>query len=604
MNAAGFTTPSPLGRLWRVDWRALGLPLALGFVQVVGTTFAAQDQADRTSMDGLAYLLLLAGPAALVVRQRWPVAVVWAVITATLLYLLLEYPYGPFVFSPVVALFTAVTAGHRLAAWLSAAALYGVHFGYRLASGDEPAPTWEQALGVAAWLVLVLVVSEVARIRGEQAAEAARIQREEERRRASEERLRIARDLHDVLAHHISLMNVQAGVALHLMDQRPEQARTALTAIEEASREAIGELRSVLNILQGPDEHAPRSPAPSVARLEGLVSRARAAGLDVRTMVEGATRTLPSAVDAAAFRVIQEALTNVVRHAGARTATVLVSYGDDSLTVQVDDDGEGARRTRSEGGGSGIPGMREGARCRQPAGPWLSRPRPAPVRGRPVIRVLLADDQTLVRAGFRALLDAEDDIEVVGEAGNGEEAVALVGRLQPDVVLMDIRMPGLDGLVATERITGDEKLREVKVVILTTFDLDEYVFEALRLGASGFLVKDTRPAELVQAVRVVAGGDALLSPGVTRRLIERFAHGAKRPRLPADVERLTEREREVVALVGEGLSNEEIAERLVLSPWTAKTHVSRAMIKLDARDRAQLVVVAYESGLIQPGWTS
>ena len=219
-----------------------------------------------------------------------------------------------------------------------------------------------------------------------------------------------------------------------------------------------------------------------------------------------------------------------------------------------------------------------------------------------MIRVLLADDQELVRAGFKALLDAEDGIQVVGEASDGSEAVRLAEQLQPDVVLMDIRMPGEDGLVATRRIAGNEHLRDVRVVILTTFDLDEYVFEALRLGASGFLVKHTRPAELVQAVRVVAEGDALLSPGVTRRLVGRFAANTKAPPVLPDLEGLTDREREVVALVAEGLSNQEIANRLVVSPWTAKTHVSHAMAKLGARDRAQLVVFAYESGLARPGW--
>jgi DNA-binding NarL/FixJ family response regulator len=217
-----------------------------------------------------------------------------------------------------------------------------------------------------------------------------------------------------------------------------------------------------------------------------------------------------------------------------------------------------------------------------------------------VIRVLIADDQALVRAGFRSLLDAQEGIEVVGEAGDGEQAVELAGKLRPDIVLMDIRMPVLDGLAATRKIAAIPALKSMRIIILTTFELDEYVFEALRGGASGFLVKDTEPVELIRAVRVVADGEALLSPSVTRRLIGEFAARAKEPRATLRIDGLTEREREVMALVGEGLTNEEIAGRLVLSPATAKTHVSRAMMKLGARDRAQLVVFAYQTGLVAP----
>ncbi|MDQ0948314.1 DNA-binding NarL/FixJ family response regulator [Streptomyces phaeochromogenes] len=219
-----------------------------------------------------------------------------------------------------------------------------------------------------------------------------------------------------------------------------------------------------------------------------------------------------------------------------------------------------------------------------------------------MIRVLLADDQRLVRAGFRSILEDHDDIEVVGEAADGEAAVAACRELRPDVVLMDIRMPGTDGLEAAREIAGDEQLASVKVVILTTFDLDDYVYGALRAGATGFLVKDTEPEELLQAVRVAARGDALISPSVTRRLIAEFAGRVKGPRPDPRLDALTEREREVMRLVAAGLTNDEIAARLVLSPSTAKTHVSRIMSKLGARDRSQVVVLAYESGMVSPGW--
>jgi DNA-binding NarL/FixJ family response regulator len=215
-------------------------------------------------------------------------------------------------------------------------------------------------------------------------------------------------------------------------------------------------------------------------------------------------------------------------------------------------------------------------------------------------RVLLADDQTLVRSGFRELLERTDGVEVIGEASDGAEAVARTRAERPDVVLMDIRMPVMDGLEATRTIAADRDLTDVRVIMLTTFDLDEYVFEALHAGASGFLLKDVEPDDLRSAVRVVAGGDALLSPSVTRTLISEFVSRPGRERhAPPELDELTAREREVLALVAEGLNNGEIAERLVISPATAKTHVSRILLKLDARDRAQLVVIAYQSGLVK-----
>jgi DNA-binding NarL/FixJ family response regulator len=218
------------------------------------------------------------------------------------------------------------------------------------------------------------------------------------------------------------------------------------------------------------------------------------------------------------------------------------------------------------------------------------------------IRVVVVDDQALVRAGFKALLTSDPEVEVVGEAGNGLDAVERARELKPDVILMDVRMPDMDGLEATRRILADEATAATRVLVLTTFDLDEYVYDGLRAGASGFVLKDIEPADLVQAVHVVARGEALLAPSVPRRLIAEFA---RRPdpsrRVPPRLAELTEREREVLVQIARGLTNDEIAEGLVISPATAKTHVSRILSKLDARDRAQLVVIAYENRLVTPG---
>jgi DNA-binding NarL/FixJ family response regulator len=226
------------------------------------------------------------------------------------------------------------------------------------------------------------------------------------------------------------------------------------------------------------------------------------------------------------------------------------------------------------------------------------------IDGKAMIRVVIADDQQLIRAGFSALLMSEPDIDVVGEAATGTEAVRLVERLRPDVVLMDIRMPEGDGIWATEQIVADPSNAATHIVIVTTFELDDYVVDAIRAGASGFLVKDTEPVELIRAVRVVAAGDALLSPGVTKRLLERVSGGLSAVVDTRALSVLTDREREVLTLVGHGLTNEEIASKLFLSPLTAKTHVSRIMQKLGARDRVQLVVTAYETHLVRTGWNA
>lgn len=596
-------------------WRS-ALFVAL-FTQI-GAGWAAHAQSGRVALDGFARLLLLIGPALLVVRHRYPVAVAYGVSVVTLVYVGAGYPYGPVFLSLALACFAAVVAGHRRAAWGAVGLFWAGHLlvGHWLyrwlpPPGDGPTP-WAQEVGVTAWVLAVLAVAELVRVRREQWARERAERAAAERRRVDEERLRIARELHDVLAHSISVINVQAGVGLALLDSDPEQARTALATIKAASKEALGEVRQVLDTLRSPGE-APRSPAPGLDRLPELVEQAATAGLSVAVSAEGQARALPPGVDLAAFRILRGGTDQC-------DATLRFAHRPDPPHLAAPRLGAtGGRRRPGHGRHPGRWRQRPGRDARAGRGPGRHRRnRPAtgrrlpggrrtPAQGRrvqggPVIRVLLADDQLLVRAGFRALLDAQPDIEVAGEASDGDEAVRLVRELLPDVVLMDIRMPVLDGLAATRRIGEDESLAAVRVVMLTTFELDEYVFEAIRSGASGFLVKDTEPEELLRAVRAVVAGDALLSPGVTRRLIAEFAARSKQPATASGLGRLTDREREVMALVGMGLSNEEIARRLVVSPLTAKTHVSRTMVKLGARDRAQLVVLAYESGLVRPGW--
>ncbi len=351
-------------RRWPGRRADVTIAVAIAFVQVVFTSLAAVHQPGRRPLDALAYTLLVAAPVALVVRRRYPAPVLAFVFGVTLAYWAIGYARGPIFFALIVAFFTAVMLGHRLFAVLCLAAGYVSFLWLPYLVGTEAAaPTVAADLGLAAWLLVLLSAAELLRIRRTRNLEEARTREEEDRRRASEERLRIARDLHDVLAHNISLINVQAGVALHLMDERPEQARTALTAIKQASKQALTELRSVLDILREGGEHAPRAPAPTLDRLDDLVSGATAAGLEVRTRIEGKAWPLPTGVDGAAFRIVQEALTNVARHAGPASATVYLLYGEDDLTVQVDDDGHGpspaAGTAGTCGSGKGIQGMHE-----------------------------------------------------------------------------------------------------------------------------------------------------------------------------------------------------------------------------------------------------
>lgn len=362
----GVNPPSPevlaarpsteLGRFGR-----FGVPAALAAVEIVATAFASANQPHAEPLDVFGIGLLLGGAAALVVRDRFPGWVYVVAFVTSLLYVTFGYPGGPVYLTLVVALVGAVLRGRRLLAWTGLAVGYVAFPWLPYAVGDADRPDAAVLVGLAAWLLVLGGGAELLRLRRDRTEQAARTRDEEERRRAGEERLRIARELHDVLAHNISLINVQAGVALHLLDERPEQARTALSAIKRASKDALGELRSVLDILRRPGESNPRAPAGGLERLDELVSRASAAGLTVHTETGGARRPLPARVDLTAYRIVQEALTNVIRHAGATEATIGVTYGDRDLTLRIDDDGRGDGAMDSPGSGSGIAGMRERA---------------------------------------------------------------------------------------------------------------------------------------------------------------------------------------------------------------------------------------------------
>jgi signal transduction histidine kinase len=329
-----------------------------GVAQVGLTIGASRNQPDRLPLDLLAFLLLVVGPVALLWRWRSPAGVLGVVMASNVLYFALGYPYGPAWLALIVAFWTAVTGGARRAAWVTA--FVGLAAYYVLAALLDRVPP-ATAAPIAAhlgWLLLVLAVAEVAMAGRQRRLAAERTRAEEERRRAGEERMRIARELHDVLAHNISLINVQAGVALHLMDEQPGQSRSALEAIKQASNDALKELRSVLDVLRQGDEAPPRAPASGLASLDRLVAGAEATGLPVSAKVEGTPRPLPAGTDLAAFRIVQESLTNVTRHAGPARATVLVRYGKEDLTVQVDDNGKGPSAANGAGG-NGIRGMRE-----------------------------------------------------------------------------------------------------------------------------------------------------------------------------------------------------------------------------------------------------
>lgn len=338
--------------------KRVALPAFMSIVAVVGSFGAARGQAERTDPDWFMVVLVLIGSVSLYWLRTRPVLVLWATVGSTLVYMLMQYAYGPVIFSFVIAVFSAVRTGHRAAGWTAIAALYGGHVIGRIILGINEDGVM-QILLIAGWFIVLGIVAELFHVQRERANAAAQTRKEEELRKAGEERLRIAQELHDVVAHHISLINVQASTALHLVDRQPEQAAPALSAIKDASKEALVELRSIVGILRSSDESAPRQPVAGLDRLDHLISRTSRAGLEVHAIVHGDPRPLPTGLDRAAFRIIQESLTNIVRHAKATAATVRIQYGEQALVLQVDDDGESLTGPPKEG--NGIIGMRERA---------------------------------------------------------------------------------------------------------------------------------------------------------------------------------------------------------------------------------------------------
>jgi signal transduction histidine kinase len=337
-------------------------PLVLAVIQVVGTLGVSHNQPNTTDVDALAIVLLVAGPISIFAIRRCPRAVLWFVTLVTFVYLARGYPYGPAFSAFLIAVVVNIAIGNRAAGWVAvglAICLSGVA---RVAFKDQSL-TWGWVLGVLAWALAIVAIGELIRVRRVNVVEARRARAERARRQAGEERLRIARELHDVVAHHMSLINVQAGVALHLVDRRPEQLETALATIKDASKEALTELRALIGVLRAEGEDAPRMPVARLSSLDDLVARTRHTGVELQSRVDGDLSAIPSAVELAAYRIIQEAVTNIVRHSGARSARVAIVVRPAAVEIEVEDDGRGIAPDFAEADGSGIRGMRERAQA-------------------------------------------------------------------------------------------------------------------------------------------------------------------------------------------------------------------------------------------------
>ena len=474
------------------------------------------------------------------------------------------------------------------------------------------------ALGVVVFSLVPWLVGQALRrerqrtARMHELAEQLEAEREQRAREAvTAERGRIARELHDSVAHAISVIAIQADAAGKLLRHDPEQARESLDTVQATARGALAEMRQLVGLLRESEarEDAPLKPQPGIADVERLVDDAERSGLAVELEIDG-TRTL--APTNARPRLLSDSAGGPDQRPQARRRSARA--GQHPLRPRSPRHRGPRRRPRFDRGRRRWPWAGRGAGTRHPAR-WPPRGRPGKRRrlrspraataygAGSMTRVLLVDDQALVRQGFRLILELEKDIDVVGEAADGAEALRLARALEPDVAVMDIRMPELDGIETTRRL--QQAGSQTRVLILTTFDLNEYVYEAMRAGASGFLLKDVPSDQLIAGIRTVAAGDALLAPTLTRRLIEHFVHRPPPDAAPPrGLDELTERELGVLTLLARGLSNSEIAAAVFLGEATIKTHVGRILQKLGLRDRVQAVVYAYESGLIQPGSTT
>ena len=655
----------------RLTARAAALPprvqdLALALALVLVNAASVLPYRSQLHPFWAALVLVIAQCVPLAWRRRWPLAVLIVAGIPRILYDQLAFAYAPFPLANTIAFYTAMVycrpAVRRVVILL---VVIGSIESQVSPGHTQPYDAVVSALTtLGAWGAAVVVRNRQASVRvAESRAERAEAERDDDvARAAAAERTRIARELHDVVAHHVSLMAVQAEAATSLLPGRPSEAAQSVEVIAATARQALTELRRLLGVLRGPADQLETAPAMSLTDLGAVLDQVRGSGLTVDLEVEGTPGPLAPSVDLTAYRIIQEALTNTVRHANAARAVVTLSFEPGFITVNITDtrrdagtvpvvNGTAARAvngTPVDGipvDGSAVDGSAErtaagiGTAGNQAVAGPVRRLRPGRHRGTgrllrrqprggahrlrrvrghgpaagPVstmsaasgpspIRVLVADDQELVRAGFCVILEAADGISVVGEASNGADAVAAVAAHHPDVVLMDIRMPGMDGLEATRLITQGGPDAGPKVVMLTTFDLDDYVYEALRSGASGFLLKDAPRGDLIAAVQAAAAGNGLLAPSVTRMLIESFA---RRPAAavpaPTRLASLTAREKDILLLVARGRSNAEIARELFVGEATVKTHIGHLLAKLGLRDRVQAVILAYETGLVVPG---